>query len=57
MQVEVSERNFERLLSLKEAAGADSIDEVIDWLLDFWFSWSERNKDGRNGDIEFGFDL
>jgi len=45
LQIEVSDQNYERLVEIREKTGAESIDEVIDWLLDFWFSWSERARD------------
>lgn len=45
MQIEVSDQNYGRLVEIEEKTGAGSIDEVIDWLLDFWFSWRERADD------------
>lgn len=57
VQVKVSKENYERLLELKEITDADSIDEVIDWLLDFWFSWSERNKNKKSNELGFGYDI
>lgn len=57
VQAKISKRNYERLLKLKEKADADSIDEVIDWLLDFWFSWSERNKNKQGSSLDFGYDV
>jgi len=45
LKIDVSEENYKRLVEIKEETGAESIDEVLEWLLDFWFSWSERAKE------------
>lgn len=44
MEITVSDRNYARLVELRAATEADSVDEVIDWLLDFWFSWFEKGE-------------
>lgn len=55
MKIEVSKKNYRRLAELKQKTNAGSVDEVIDWLLDFWYSWAERKKSSHG--VGFGYDV
>jgi hypothetical protein len=55
LKIEVSRRNYRRLDELKRKTNAESLDEVVDWLLDFWYSWAERKRGSRQ--VGFGYDV
>lgn len=56
MRIEVSDATYARLLELKEKTKTDSLDEIIDWLLDFWSSWNEQIKETQNINLDTEYD-
>jgi predicted CopG family antitoxin len=46
IKIKISDENYRRLIEAKEEMGYDSIDKVIEDLLDFWGSFVNRGTKG-----------
>lgn len=42
MKIEISKKNYEGLEEIKEKTESESLDEAIEMLLDFWYSFYEK---------------
>ncbi len=43
---EISDKNFQKLLDAKEDLGYESMDEVLEDILDFWLTFTDYTKRG-----------
>lgn len=43
-EIKISDSNYQKLLAAKEETGYQSIDEVLEDILDFWFTFIELTK-------------
>ncbi|MEE9585967.1 MAG: hypothetical protein V3W09_03605 [Nitrososphaerales archaeon] len=42
MKIEVSEKNYNRLLNAQDEMNLQTIDETLDFILEFWLGWVNR---------------
>ncbi|MFQ6135177.1 MAG: hypothetical protein ACE5KU_05120 [Nitrososphaerales archaeon] len=42
MKIEVSKKNYDRLLEAQDEMDLQTIDETLDTILEFWLGWVDR---------------
>ncbi len=49
VKIEISDSNYRKLLDAKEEMGYESIDAVLEVVLDFWWTFSELTNKENGG--------